>query len=57
MLYVYFVLKNFLGSYVGMWGNNGDAGIPPPLGRVKDRGGIRAGAEFGAGYREGRLFV
>ena len=36
------MLKSFL-SYVGMWGNNRDAGIPPPPGRVKDRGGIRVG--------------
>ena len=40
-----------------MWGNNGDAGIPAPPGHVKDMGGIRAGGQFGAGYREGRLFV
>ena len=47
--YIYFILKSF---FCYMWGfgeDKGDARIPPPPGRVKDGGVMRACRQFGAG--------
>ena len=44
-------------SYWGCGENNGDARIPPPPGRVKDRGGMQArGSSEQAIERDGDIF-